>query len=98
MSPLAKTTFQDWEDEQLQKPDFVEAVQSTELGYQITRLRLQRGLTQAQLAELAGIRQISITRLENGQSQPSLSLLQRVAYALQARVEINLVPLEVTKA
>ncbi len=97
MSPLSKTTFQDWKIEQLQKPDFIEAVQDLELGHQIARLRIQRGLTQAQLAELVGTRQTSIARMESGQSHPSLSFLQRVAEVLQARVEIKLVPLDLTK-
>ena len=97
MSPLSKTTFQDWEAQQLQEREFVEAVDALEPGYQIARLRIQRGLTQAQLAELVGTRQPSIARLESGQSHPSLSFLQRVAEVLQARVEVNLIPLEVAK-
>ena len=48
------------------------------------RLRIQRGLTQAQLAELVGTRQPSIARLENGNSFPSLSFLKRIADALDA--------------
>ncbi len=98
MSPLSKTTLQDWETEQLQNPDFVEVVRALEPGYQIARLRIQRGLTQAQLADLVGTRQPSIARLESGQSHPSLSFLQRVAEVLQARIEVHLVPLEMTEA
>lgn len=97
MSPPSKTTFQDWKTEQLQKPDFIEAVQDLELGHQIAQLRIQRGLTQAQLAELVGTRQTSIARMESGQSHPGLSYLQRVAEVLRARIEIKLVPREVTK-
>jgi transcriptional regulator with XRE-family HTH domain len=50
-----------------------------------------RGLTQTQLAELVGTRQPSIARLENGSSLPSISFLQKVAAALNARVEVRLV-------
>jgi transcriptional regulator with XRE-family HTH domain len=50
-----------------------------------------RGLTQTQLAELVGTRQPSIARLENGSSLPSISFLQKVAAALDARVEVRLV-------
>jgi len=97
MSSLSKTTYQDWKIEQLQKPDFIEALQDLELGHQIARLRIQRGLTQAQLAELVGTRQTSIARMESGQSHPGLSFLQRAADGLQARVEIKLVPLDLKK-
>ncbi|HWQ83694.1 MAG TPA: helix-turn-helix transcriptional regulator [Anaerolineales bacterium] len=55
------------------------------------RLRLQRGLTQAQLAELVGTQQPSIARLENGSSIPSLSFLHKIASALNARIEVRLV-------
>ncbi len=98
MSPLSNTTLRDWGARQLQSPDFVEAVQNLEPGYQVARLRMQRGLTQAQLAELVGTRRQSIARLESGQSQPSLSFLQRIADVLQARIEVHLVPIEATTA
>jgi transcriptional regulator with XRE-family HTH domain len=63
-----------------------------EPGYQIARLRIQRGLTQAQLAEMVGTRQPSIARLENGNSVPSLSFLKRIADALDARIELRFIP------
>jgi transcriptional regulator with XRE-family HTH domain len=63
-----------------------------EAGYQITRLRIQRGLTQAQLAKMVGTRQPSIARLENGSSVPSLSFLERIAGALDAVIELRFVP------
>jgi transcriptional regulator with XRE-family HTH domain len=62
-----------------------------EPGYQIARLRIQRGLTQAQLAEMVGTRQASIARFENGNSTPSLSFLRRIAEALNAKVEIRFI-------
>ena len=75
MSPISKTSFKDWQAEQLKDPEFVTALRELEPGYQIARLRILRGLTQAQLAEMVGTRQPSIARLENGNSIPSLSFL-----------------------
>jgi HTH-type transcriptional regulator/antitoxin HipB len=92
MSPVSKKAFKDWQAEQLQDPEFVAAASELEPGYQIARLRIQRGLTQAQLAEMVGTRQPSIARLENGTSVPSLSFLNRIAKALNARIELNFVP------
>jgi transcriptional regulator with XRE-family HTH domain len=87
-----KRTFKDWKVEQVQDPEFVAASHELELGYEIARLRIQRGLTQIQLAKMAGTRQPYIARLENGASLPSLSFLNRIATALDARIELHLVP------
>lgn len=83
--------FEEWEAEKLNDPDFAAAAEALEPGYQIARLRIQRGLSQAQLAELVGTQQPSIARLENGTSLPSLSFLHKLAEALNARVEVRLV-------
>jgi len=91
MAPLSKKTFKDWQAEQEQDPEFVAASRELEPGYQIARLRIQRGLTQTQLARLVGTRQPSIARLENGTSTPSLSFLNRIATALDARIEMRIV-------
>lgn len=92
MCPLSPTTFPDWQSQQQAAPDFVASAGTLEIGYQVARLRIQRGLTQAQLAEMVGTRQPSIARLENGISVPSLSFLDRIAKALDARIELNFVP------
>jgi DNA-binding XRE family transcriptional regulator len=92
MSPVSKMNYKDWLAEQQQDSEFVAAVNELEPGYQIARLRIQRGLTQTQLAEMVGTRQPSIARLENGSSMPSLSFLGRIAKALDARVELTVVP------
>ena len=86
------TRFEDWEAEKLKNPDFSVAAEALEPGYQIARLRILRGLTQTQLAELVGTHQPSIARLENGSSVPSLSFLRKVAAALDAKIEVKLVP------
>jgi transcriptional regulator with XRE-family HTH domain len=83
--------FEEWEAEKLQDPAFIAAAESLEPGYQVARLRLQRGLTQAQLAELVGTRQPSIARLENGNSAPSLSFLNKIAAVLNAKIEVRFV-------
>jgi DNA-binding XRE family transcriptional regulator len=92
MSPVSKKTFNDWQAEQLLDPQFVAAANELKPGYQISRLRIQRGLTQSQLAEMVGTRQPSIARLENGSNIPSLSFLDRIAKALDARIELHIVP------
>ena len=85
-------TFEEWEARKIQEPGFEAAAKELEPGYQIARLRILRGLTQTELAERAGTKQPSIARLENGSYLPSISFLNRVANALDAKVEIKLVP------
>lgn len=72
MEVIKLLKFEDWESEKIKAPDFLAVAEELELGYQVARLRMFRGLTQAQLAEMVGTRQPSIARLENGSSTPSL--------------------------
>ena len=87
---MSKTSLSDWQEQQNQDPDFLEECRRLDLGYQITRLRLLGGMTQAELADKVGTRQPAIARLENGSSLPSLSFLERIANALDAQVEIKI--------
>jgi DNA-binding XRE family transcriptional regulator len=84
-------TFEQWEADRLNDPAFLAVATELEPGYQIARLRMLRGLTQVELALMVGTQQPSIARLENGTSLPSLSFLQKVAAALQAKIEVRLV-------
>jgi len=56
----------------------------------LTRLRLQRGWTQAQLAEALGTTQSVVARLESGRHRPSLATLEKIAQVLDARLEVRL--------
>jgi ribosome-binding protein aMBF1 (putative translation factor) len=57
--------------------------------------RSKAGLTQQQLAVRIGTKQSVIARLEDADYEGhSLSMLQRIASALNQRVEINLLPIE----
>ncbi|MCD6568291.1 MAG: helix-turn-helix transcriptional regulator [Dehalococcoidia bacterium] len=77
-------------------PEFRKEYQALEPEYALAaaliRLRLARGLTQEELARVLNTRQSSIARLEGGTSLPSLSMVKKVADALDARLEIKLEP------
>jgi transcriptional regulator with XRE-family HTH domain len=55
-------------------------------GKQLQRLRVDRGLTQEQLAVTAGLTRTFVTRMELGQYDPVLSTLVRLAKALRVSV------------
>jgi len=62
------------------------------LSAQIHRLRERRGLTQAALAEKAGVSLMYVKLLETGaRRSPSLEVLQQLAEALDATLIVRLV-------
>lgn len=86
--------FEQVKAELLANPEVKAAYDALEPAYQIARLRIEAGLTQAQLAELVGTKQPSIARLERGQTQPSVEFLSRIATALGMRLEMRFVPVD----
>lgn len=86
--------FEDWLDEQMQDPEFREAMEEPDPAYQVARLRMMRGLTQKELAQKVRTKQPSIARIESGKTEPRLSFLKRIAKALGARLVVRLVPEE----
>ena len=61
--------------------DMTDAAVLAELGARLSRLRLQRNLTQAQLAQEAGVSKRTVIRLESGESVQVTNLI-RVIRAL----------------
>lgn len=55
--------------------------------------REARDLSQSQLAEVTGINQADISRLENGNGNPSLRTLKRLAAGLGMSLKLEFVPL-----
>jgi transcriptional regulator with XRE-family HTH domain len=61
-------------------------------GNLLRRARAQKGLTQRQVAELAGVPQSSIAKIESGARQPTLPVLTRILVALDLEPRIALEP------
>lgn len=62
------------------------------LAKQIRQLRLERALTQAELAKRANLSWIYVAKLEGGDRlSPSLPALDRIARALGAKLRVELV-------
>ena len=62
------------------------------LAREVFDLRTARGLTQRQLAAKSGIQQAEISRIEAGNSNPTLSTIAVLGQALEA--ELSLAPLK----
>jgi len=91
MTTNTNISFEDWEADQMKDPEFRAAAEELEPAYQVARLRIMRGLTQEQLAELVGTKQSSIARLESGNTQPRLSFLRRVVEAMGGQLEVRII-------
>lgn len=88
--------FNDFLDEQLKDKSFKKEWDALEPEYQIIsamlRYRAENNITQKQLADITGIPQADISRLENGNANPSLKTLQRLAEGMGMKLKIEFVP------
>jgi DNA-binding XRE family transcriptional regulator len=87
------TNWDEFEKKLLKNPKLVEELKRIEPEYQLARsligARIKKRMTQAALAKKAHTDQASISRLESGNSKPSLTLLRKVAVALDASLMIK---------
>ena len=89
------SNFRDSLNKQLKDPAFKKEYDALETEFQIIRAiidaRTEMGITQKQLSDLTGIAQADISKLENGNANPSLKTLQRLASAMGKKVKISFV-------
>lgn len=84
------TSFDEWHELQMKDPEFVKEYHKLDDEFALLEMilsaRMEAKLTQAQLAQRAGMKQAAIARLESGQSNPSYKTLNRVAKALDKKI------------
>jgi len=87
-------TFKQHLKESLKDPEFKKIWQESELEYQISRQiikkRLEKKMSQQELAEKSNTTQAVISRLENSSFNPSLDLLKRVSIGLDSKISIQI--------
>lgn len=93
---MNKNIGMDWEDfekELFKRPGFKEAQEQTRLECEIARAlikaRIEKGLTQAEIAKRMHTKQSVISRVENAKTIPSLSFLKRLAQVLNASLQVQ---------
>ena len=90
-----KEDFQKFLDEQLEDPYFRKEWEALEPEYTIMKAMIDarnaEGLTQKELSERSGIAQGDISKLENGNANPSVRTLQRLATAMGKTLKIEFV-------
>ncbi len=83
--------------EQMENEEFKQEWEKTELEYQIIKAiitaREEKNITQKELAEMTGITQNDISKLENGNANPSLQTLKKLANGLGMAIKLEFVPI-----
>ena len=82
--------------EQMNDPEFVQEYNAVQPEMDAIRSMIEArkslNLTQKQLAELTGIDQGDISKLENGLRNPTIQLLKRIANSMNMTLKIEFVP------
>lgn len=90
------SSYRNFLEEQLKDPALKAEYDALEPEFAIIQAmidaRKTAGLTQKQLAERTGIAQADISRLENGNANPSLKTLQRLAKGMGMQMKIQFIP------
>ena len=79
----------------MKNPEFKREYEALQPEYEIIKALIQArndsGLTQKQLSERTGITQADISKLENGNANPSLRTLQRLAAGMGKQLKLEFV-------
>lgn len=89
--------MKDWKDfkkELLRDPEVKKGYAALELEFsiieQVIQKRLEKKLSQKQLAEKIGTKQSAIARLEGGKANPSVAFLEKVSKALGSKLQVSI--------
>lgn len=82
--------------EQFKNEKFIEEYDRLQSEFSVIQAmvnaRKETGLTQKELSDRTGIAQADISKLENGNANPSLRTLQRLADGMGMKLKLELVP------
>ncbi|MEN3536388.1 helix-turn-helix transcriptional regulator [Microbispora sp. ZYX-F-249] len=89
-------SWRELRDRRMGEPGAVEAYEAARLAYELGKtvraMRETRGWSQSDLARAAGMTQSAVARFEAGGTVPTLPVIERLASALDADVEVRLTP------
>ena len=90
-------TFRDSLNERLKDESFKKEYEQIQPEMEIIKTlvaaRKQQNMTQSDLARITGINQADISKLENGNRNPSLNMLKKLAEGLGMRLKIEFIPM-----
>ena len=86
------TSWEDYEKKLMKRKGFKKLSEKNESKYQLVRsligARIKKNFSQKELARRIGTKQPVISRLENMESYPTFSLLERISKALDTKLHI----------
>ena len=87
-------SFEQFFEESLKDPKFKKLWEKSEIEYQLSRQiikkRLDKKISQQELARRAKTTQNIISRIENSNFNPSLNLLKRISVGLDSKLNIRI--------
>lgn len=89
------TNYEKYVAEQMKNDEFLKEYEALKPEFDIIQAmidaRQETGLTQKELSERTGITQGDISKLENGNANPSIKTLKRIAKAMGKQLRISFV-------
>ena len=89
-------TLHDLKKELMKDKDFKAEYEAIQPEMDVIRAlidaRIASNLTQKQLAELSGVNQSDISKIENGTRNPSIRLLQKLAAGMNMSLKLQFIP------
>lgn len=94
MSRPADVSWSEVRKQLLEEPEcaaaYEELAPEYEIARQLIKARLEQGITQKELAARIGTRQSNISRIERGQQNTSIGLLNKVAKGLGKKLNVSI--------
>ncbi|GAA3199661.1 helix-turn-helix domain-containing protein [Nonomuraea roseoviolacea] len=91
-----RTAWKDLRDQRMAEPGAAEAFEAArlafELGRTVRQMREARGWSLSELAGVADMTQSAVASVEAGGTVPTLPVLERLARALDADLEVRISP------
>ena len=91
-----RSEWKELRDRRMAEPGAAEAYESARLAFELGRavreLRERNGWSQTQLARAAGMTQSAVARFEAGGTVPTLTVLDRLARALDVKLDVRFAP------
>lgn len=85
-----------FEERMRRDPEFKKACEDLEEEERMIRsmidARIKADITQEQLSKITGIDQGSLSKIENGEGNPTINKLKRIAKGLNATLRIEFIP------
>lgn len=91
--------FREYLNEQMKDADFCAEYEKLEPEFSIIQAvidaRKSQNMTQKELSERTGIAQSDISKLENGNSNPTINMLKRLADGMGMNLRLQFVPKQI---